>query len=69
MIPPEERPSKDKEIWIWRNQGIKKEVRENPEKVIKHNSIKLAYNIKNILIEEGLLRTRKMTIASTSHTS
>ena len=42
-------------------KGIKKEVRDNPEKVIKHNAMKLAYNIKNILIGEGLLRTRKMT--------
>ena len=32
-----------------------------PEGIIEHNSRKLANNIKNILIESGLLRTQKMT--------
>jgi len=50
-----------KEIGFGGTKGIKKEIRSKPEKVIKHNSIKMAYNIKSILIKEGLLSTRKMT--------
>ena len=50
-----------REIGFGGTKGLHKKIRSSPEKVIKHNSMKMAYNIKSILIKEGLLRTRKMT--------